>query len=167
LALLTPCPLVADEPTSEAKASALRILQGEWIQQWALLDGRRLDPERRQLLDGSVLESKTTLKIGYDKYIWQFPEGRPSFGGTAQFKYELNVASQPWVIRENGSQFPDNQPRAMIVRITGDKLEMCHYLDSRKWDTPPSTFDGSKGSGQILVTLKRVKIAEPDKEKTK
>jgi hypothetical protein len=169
LTFLIPCPLVADEPISEAKTRALKSLQGEWIQQCALLDGRLFEPERRLMEDGRVLELKTTLRIGDNKYVWQFPEGRPSFGSKVDFEFDLNAASEPWVIRETrlGSQFPDHAKRAMIIRITGEKLEMCYHLDSGKREIPPTTFDGTKGTGQALITLKRVKASEADKEKKK
>lgn len=151
-AFLAPPRLTADQPKDDAKKQALKSLQGEWkVESW-LSDGTQTTPPTRIVFRG-------------DTYS-MVPDTTPSIVGEFRFQFQLDVDNKPWVIRQKiTSAFNSGFTRAVIIRVSGDTLEMCYHSESTKKDVPPKTFDGKKGSGQDLITLKRLKASKTDKEK--
>jgi hypothetical protein len=130
----------ADEPVSDAKKQALKSLRGEWLVEWTVSDGDRLEDRRASFVfsDG--------------QYTLTQPGLRPSWPDQKlKFHYELNVSRDPWVMRVT-PQWLGPTPMTYIIRVTGDKLEMCQG----ERDVVPTVFDAAKGSRRYLMILKRV-----------
>ena len=138
----------ADEPMPDAKKQALKSLRGEWLVEWTVSDGDRLEDRRRSYVfnDG--------------QYTLTQPALRPSWPDEKlKFHYELNVSKDPWVMRA-APQWLGPTPWTFIIRITGDKLEMCEHMDREKANVAPAVFDSAKGSRRYLTIWKRLGPAD-------
>ena len=138
----------AGEPVSDAKKQALKSLRGVWVVEWTVSDGDRLEDRR------------TSYVFSDDQYTLTQPGLRASWPDEKlKFHYELNVSKESWVMRA-APQWLGPTPMTYIIRITGDKLEMCQYTDTEKQNAAPTIFDAAKGSKRYLLILKRVGQAE-------
>lgn len=70
-----------------------------------------------------------------------------------EFGYSVDTSKSPMIIRQ---RFGYGTVTG-IFRLSGDKLEICYYAGDKLMDRPPRSFDGSRGSGCILETLRREK----------
>ena len=141
---IAPRAVSADEPVSDAKKQAIKNLRrGEWVVEWTLDDvGTRLPGDGRR-----------KIVFNDDYYTWTLPAQHPigtDFNEEIKHLYELNVSKEPWVMRVTPL---GGDPMTYIIRITGDKLELCQG----ERGVAPTVFDAAKGSGRYLTILKRSK----------
>jgi uncharacterized protein (TIGR03067 family) len=136
----------ADQPKRDALDVEWQNLGGTWMVKSHLFDGKELGG------GGKFTFSKRKLSM-------EFPPGRYDFGPILfENDIEIDLKAQPKVMWEiqPGRTKDDGTTRTYIYRFRGDSLELCRGLRNR-----PTTFDGTKGSDQVLITLERVKSDKP------
>ncbi len=154
--VVIPCLVVeksaGDEPnnTKEVKAE-LDKLRGSWEVKSAVVDGRTMPGGGHK------------IEFGDHRYSEQFEEAQ--FGvmssGPVRFDYdfELDVKASPMIMRTNMVTSEKEKLRTVlkIFRIHDQELQICFNIFAEKQGVAPSKFDGSAGSGQMLITLTRTK----------
>jgi len=163
LALLAACFKPATSPADEPKENKangeqkdvlkaeLEKLRGTWVVKSLLVDGK--------LIPGSCKYtfSKSTCTMEWEPC--PIILGQPVLA----FEFELDATSSPRAMYQldPGTKKNDWRAIAQIYRFRDEKLEICHSVHRERWGKPPAKFDGSAGSGQMLITLKRLETEKP------
>lgn len=151
LAVTLPPALRAEPPAkkeveSGPSASDTSKILGTWKVKSYLEDG---DPTDRKLL---YTFTEKSVRIGPESVFFGGPP-IPTF----EYSFKLDATKKPKTIAQKLSDTEGELTWTGIYRLDGDTLELCYHGDEKRKATPPATFDGKKGTGQLLIKLQRVK----------
>jgi len=145
----------ADEPKAEQKVeinkeNELERLRGTW-------------QVKSFVADGDSHDSNFKFIFSRDKCVNEWPRGKFGDWFTLHFEFKLDLKGNQKVMRARLVPAANDDPydRAQIYRFSGKLLEICYYGDPDRKGTPPRRFDGSAGSGQVLITMERLKDELP------
>lgn len=141
------CLITALPAQEDAKAMEVKKLEGEWVYESYVVDGKRLPTDNKDT-------------VTFQKYtaIWHYTVVLGGIQSSIDVKqsFELVLNSEPKkIIFKNTG--PPGLPytRTSSYRLSNNRLEICYRLGTD--DDAPKVIESKDGSGIELITLKRVK----------
>lgn len=141
-----PSSLRAGRMTDE-KAQEIKRLQGTWLQESFVLNGRR-----------SATHGRVRLTFHKKTLTWTFRGSRWPLAVSNMHRirnqFDLDLSSKPKRLIEKITGPPfGGRTETKSYRLIGDRLELSFRVDGN--DAPPKNFDAGLGSGLALVRFKR------------
>lgn len=146
MAFTLPCLVPACPAQEDAKAKEISKLEGEWVQESYVLDGKR------------IATGKVLVTFQENTVTWHYMLLSPGIQSDIAVKntFDLDLSGDPKKISFKNTGPPGlPHTRFSSYRLSGDTLEVCYRLGSE--NEAPKVVESKTGSGLELITLKRVK----------
>ena len=133
--------VAAAPPNDDATKKEIEKLRGKWESEATVVKGEK---------------HWTTLVIDEKGISWQNNQLKGHVGSTSdvKFTYKLDPTRKPKEIDLTWAEFANKgKVQLAIYELDGDALKICESPVGR---VRPKKFESNKGSGQSMLTLKRV-----------